>query len=304
MVEKLRELGVPQYLQLWVLDYLTKRPQYVRTAYGTSSVITLNTGAPQGCVLSPVLFLLYTNSLQWNSEKVLVEKYADDTVIVGLLTDNDVNEYFRCIEFVHSWCDRNYLNLNASKTKEIVWDFRRNCDTFLPVTINNDVIDVARTYKYLGLTIDEKLNFGDHVRNILKKAQKRLYCIRALKKLNVDTAIISHFYNATMSPTLLYACIGFYGLLPLYLRRELDRPRRICSKILGTENDLNINEEMYKESLLRKGISIMKDNCHPLHEEYEMLPNGRRLRVPRIRTSRFRNTFVPQSILHINEQKK
>ena len=96
MVDKLRELGVPQYLQLWVLDYLTNCPQYVRTQFESSSVITLNTGAPQGCVLSPILFLLYRNALQWNSGQVFVEKYADDTVIVGLLSDDNVEEYHKC----------------------------------------------------------------------------------------------------------------------------------------------------------------------------------------------------------------
>ena len=194
MVDKLRELGVPQYLQLWVLDYLTNRPQYVRTQFESSSVLTLNTGAPQGCVLSPILFLLYTNALQWNSSQVFVEKYADDTVIVGLLSDDNVEEYHKCIDFVYSWHNNNYLNLNASKTKEIVWDFPKRDFELTPTCIGDDVIEMTDNYKYLGVFLDSNLSFHDHVKYVMKKAQKRLYCVRSLRKLNVDKSALLIFY--------------------------------------------------------------------------------------------------------------
>jgi hypothetical protein len=89
LVRKLSSMEVPKRLQLWILDYLIARPQFVRTSSEISGCITLNTGAPQGCVLSPVLFILYTNDLSWNTDRILIQKYADDTVILGLISRDD-----------------------------------------------------------------------------------------------------------------------------------------------------------------------------------------------------------------------
>ena len=63
MIRKLLELNVPADICLWVLNFLSDRTQTVRIGNKHSSVLTLNTGAPQGCVLSPVLLILYTNTL-------------------------------------------------------------------------------------------------------------------------------------------------------------------------------------------------------------------------------------------------
>jgi hypothetical protein len=61
LVPKLRGLGLKTPLCNWILDFLTSRPQVVRMGNHTSSSLTLSTGAPQGCVLSPLLYSLYTH---------------------------------------------------------------------------------------------------------------------------------------------------------------------------------------------------------------------------------------------------
>lgn len=98
-------------MQIWTLDYLSNRPQHAKTKLETSAQIALYTGAPQGCVLSPVLFILYTNDLQWHSDNAMICKYADDTVITGFIK----NEYLDCTHFVNEWCKHNFLDVNLSK---------------------------------------------------------------------------------------------------------------------------------------------------------------------------------------------
>ena len=149
MLEKLNNLNVPGYLQLWILDYLTGRPQYVQTSSKISGRIVLNTGASQGCVLSPILFVLYTNDLCWNSNTgcVSIVKYADDTIIVGIMSKEDDSEYMKCIKFVSTWCSDNFLDLNVSKTKEMIWDYRRSPTEKHPVVINDKPVKVTSVYK-------------------------------------------------------------------------------------------------------------------------------------------------------------
>ena len=88
----------------------------------TSDPIVTNTGSPQGCVLSALLFTLCTNDWQSHSDKCKLFKYADDTVLLGLLNkkrlNDDCSEYVNEIALFHNWCKLNFQDLNLSKTKE------------------------------------------------------------------------------------------------------------------------------------------------------------------------------------------
>ena len=90
----------------------------------TSEIVYTETGAPQGCVLSPLLFTLYANTCRSSSESCKVYKYADDTALVGLCVNND-EEYKKEVKSFVTWCEENYLLLNVQNTKELVIDFRR-----------------------------------------------------------------------------------------------------------------------------------------------------------------------------------
>ena len=85
----------------------------------------MNTGALQGCVLSAFLFIIYTNALSLCSTTCKIIKYADDTVVIGLINNDNEQEYRDTVSYVSSWCNENHLNLNAGKTKEMIFDFRK-----------------------------------------------------------------------------------------------------------------------------------------------------------------------------------
>lgn len=76
-------MNVNRNLILWILDYLVNRTQLVSISNISSDVLATNTGAPQGCVLSPVLFTIYTNGCQSNDRNIMVMKYSDDNALVG-----------------------------------------------------------------------------------------------------------------------------------------------------------------------------------------------------------------------------
>ncbi|XP_051785266.1 uncharacterized protein LOC127528437 [Erpetoichthys calabaricus] len=156
--DKLTEMGVDSYLVAWIVDYLTDRPQYVHLGNCRSDIVVSNTGAPQGTVLSPVLFSLYTSDFQYNSEACHVQKFADDTAIVGCIRSGQEEEYRNLINDFVKWCDSNHLHLNTSKTKELVVDFRRPRPLMDPVIIRGECVQRVQTYKYLGVQLDDKLD--------------------------------------------------------------------------------------------------------------------------------------------------
>ncbi len=86
---KLTQLSVPTYVCQWITSFLTDRQQLVRLRKFSSSTRTTSTGAPQGCVLSPLLFSLYTNDCISKDPSVKLLKFADDTTLIGLIQDGD-----------------------------------------------------------------------------------------------------------------------------------------------------------------------------------------------------------------------
>ena len=91
LITKLRTLGLNTSLCNWILDFLTSRPQGVRVGNNTSATLILNTGAPQGCVLSPLLYSLFTYDCPARHDSNPVIQF--DTTVVGLITDNDETAY-------------------------------------------------------------------------------------------------------------------------------------------------------------------------------------------------------------------
>ncbi len=116
---KLGDLGVNTSLCNWIMDILTNRPQHVRSGHTCSTTITLNTGVPQGCVLSPFLYSLYTHDCRPVHGSNSIIKFADDTTVIGLIRDNDETAYREEVQHLAAWCTDNNLLLNTSKTKEI-----------------------------------------------------------------------------------------------------------------------------------------------------------------------------------------
>ena len=126
LVQKLLNMKLPSTVISWIFDYLTNRLHYVRLNGVLSYVICTNIGAPQGTVLAPFLFSLYTADCRSTDESCPSAKFADDTELAGKVSNDRDALYHKQIENFLNWCDENYLYLNVYKTKEMCIDFRKN----------------------------------------------------------------------------------------------------------------------------------------------------------------------------------
>ncbi len=125
--DKLTQPSVPTSICQWLTSFLTDRQQLVRPGKLTSRTLTISTyGALRGCVLSPLLFSLYTNYCTSKDPSVKLLKFADDTTVIGLIEDGDQSAYRQAVKELAIWCSLNNLELNTLKTAEMTVDFRRN----------------------------------------------------------------------------------------------------------------------------------------------------------------------------------
>jgi hypothetical protein len=126
LINKLRTLRLNTSLCNWILNFLTGRPQGARVGNNTSATLILNTWAPQRCVLSLLLYSMFTHDCTPRHDSNTIIKFADDTTVVGLITDNDETAY-REVRDLAMWCQDNNLYLNVIKTKEMIVDYCHVC---------------------------------------------------------------------------------------------------------------------------------------------------------------------------------
>ena len=260
-----------------------------------SNTIITSTGAPQGSVLSPILFTTYTNDSQISSDNVHLIKFADDTTIQGLLssTCND-DEFLEAVSGFVKWCDDHHLHLNIKKTKEMIIDFRKKKPQIEPLYIKNECVDRVKSYKYLGVTIDDQLDWHEHLPNVYKKVNSRLYFLRKLKSFHVDNTLIKLFYKATIESITSFCLICWGGNSRKNeinkINRDIIKSEKICA------NSFLHLEEMYVYQCQTKLKNIIKDHTHPLH--HLIISNERSGRIRHIccRTERYYKSFLPHAI--------
>ncbi|KAI4904477.1 hypothetical protein NFI96_008392 [Prochilodus magdalenae] len=198
LIGKLDLLGLNTSLSNWILDSLTGRPQSVRIGRDTSSTTTLSTGAPQGCVLSPLLFTLLTHDCAAMHTSNHIIKFADNTTVVGLISKNDESAYREEVQWLTDWCRTNNLSLN----KEMVVDFRRTRCDHSPLHIDGSTVEIVKSTKFLGVHLAEDLTWSLNTSTIAKKAQQCLYFLRRLRKAHLPSPILTTFHRGTIESIL------------------------------------------------------------------------------------------------------
>ncbi len=199
---KLTQLSVPTSICQWITSFLTDRQQLVRLGKFSSSTRTISTGAPRGCVLSPLLYSLYTNDCTSKDPSFKLLKFADDTTLIGLIQDGDESAYRQEVKELAVWCSLNNLELNTLKTVEMIMDFRRNPPALPPLSIMNSTVTAMESFRFLGTTISQDLKWDNPIESIVKNAQQRLYFLRQLRKCNLPQELLKQFYSAIIESVL------------------------------------------------------------------------------------------------------
>jgi hypothetical protein len=297
MALKLLALDVCPRLILWILSFLVNRSQSVRFHRALSSSRSTSTGSPQGTVLSPVLFTLYTNDCRGSDLTPLI-KYSDDTALQDLSNSNSV--YFNEVLKFSDWCKENYLNLNVDKTKELIIDFRKKPTVIDDLVLDGKKVERVSEYKYLGTVMDNKLNFDTNTKTIHKKCQSRIFCLQKLRSLNVNQSVLGNFYKCFIESVLTFGFLCWFGGLSVRNKNVLNRVVNVCGKVVG-ESQMSLCM-LYERRAARKAKAIISDGSHVLAQHYELLPSGRRFKVPRLFTIRAKKSFIPMTVQILNER--
>ena len=294
----LHHLKFPVAICDWILDFLLCRKQIVRIGSTLSSAIELNTGTPQGCVLSPLLFSLFTYDCSACDPNSRLIKFADDTTVSGLILKEDESGYRREVDLLTKWCSDNNLILNVNKTKELIVDFRKIKNTKEPLFINGICVEQVNVFKLLGTSIMDNLLWSTNTEEIVKKGRQRLSFLRIiLKSFGISRNILVNFYQGIIESILTTNILVWFGNLNQKDLRKLDTVIRSAERIIGTKlPDLHT---LYQKRALKRINGILIDHTHPAGAYLNFLPSGKRLQTFK-GCKRFTESFYPSVIKFFN----
>ena len=213
LLSKLQYYGIRDTALNWFKSYLSNRTQYVDSDGISSSIRVIETGVPQGSILGPLLFIIYMNDIYTVSDNLNFILYADDTTLSSPMCsfssgcDGDVERVSILINLelnkIADWLAVNKLSLNVQKTKLMIFHYRQRIltENDIPrLMINNAIIERVTEFNFLGLTVNEYMNWNSHTQKIANKISRTLGVINRLKrylpssamKLMYDSLILSH----------------------------------------------------------------------------------------------------------------
>ena len=200
LIDKLRHLGIRGIALQWFQSYLGDRLQYVSIDGIHSQCRRVQSGVPQGSVLGPTIFNLYTCEISNVCSDLKCVNYADDTTLYlshsNLRTLINTFNYSLCN--LDRWFKGNRLVLNANKTNCMLIN-NVNVESLSPVIIDDTPINWVDKIKFLGVIIDNKLNFKEHVNTISSRISRSIGVIRRINNQLTNSVLLKLYYSLIYS---------------------------------------------------------------------------------------------------------
>ena len=186
LLSTLSELGISRTALCWLKSYLSERTFRVSWKGELSKPHNLSTGVPQGSVLGPLLFSVYTTSLGdiIRSHGLSYHCYADDTQLFLSFPPNDHTVSARissCLADISAWMKERHLQLNLSKTELIVIPASPSVQPLINIQLGSTQLMPTKSAPNLGVIIDDQLTFKVHVASIARSCRYALYNIRKIR---------------------------------------------------------------------------------------------------------------------------
>lgn len=270
MCPKLQVMGVHPVLLRWVGAFLSGRRQRVRVGQLCSSWKHIQGGVPQGSWFGPLLFTVLINDLDPDCD---TQKYMDDATLSESTADN-ISRMQMHTDYTQEWSKQNEMIPNPKKTKEMVICFKQTPPSFPPLTVANNIIDTVTSFRLLGLHINNKLTWNDHVVNVYRKASQRLYFLKLLKRAGLDKKDLVTFYSTCVRSVVEYASPVWWSSLTKQQKHTLENVQNRALKIIypGVDHSTALNLANLHTLSDRAEIAARKlfaqittNPDHPLH---------------------------------------
>ena len=212
--------GLDDIALTWFISYLSSRSQAVTISDSISSFSQLSCGVPQGSVLGPLLFTLYTTPLGSviSKNSLHYHLYADDTQLYISFTPstlvNSLHTLTSAFNDILSWMNHNKLLLNPSKTEFLLigtWQQRLKFSDLTSITLGDTPIKVSSSARNLGFIFDSDMSLTTQVNSVCKSCHFHIRDLRRIRHL-LSRPIAITLANSLVSTKLDYCNSLYFGM--------------------------------------------------------------------------------------------
>lgn len=254
MINTLGKLGIGGKVIEWFRSYLTMRMQCTLYRGQESECRRVDLGVPQGSVLGPILFILYINDVKDVVTLGNLNLFADDTVLFVIADSIEAAYAVMRVELnkLTKWLKIKKLKLNVTKTKYMVITNKSRNGYLDTLSIDGEVVEQVKLVKYLGVIVDEKLNFNEHIDYIIRKAASKYGMLCKINKyLTFDNKIM--IYKTLIAPHFEYCASILFLASKRQMRRMQTVQNRTMRLILGC--DRKTSSQLMREVLQWMSVS-------------------------------------------------
>ena len=315
LLRKLAKYGLDLGFLRFFASYLGNRSQKCYVNGVLSSASELRCGVPQGSILGPLFFLIYINDLPNCLNSACAKMFADDTTITisgSSLVDLEQETNLELLN-LHCWLKANKLSLNVAKTEFMVIGSRQKLlaesHNEINIKLEDQVISNVDHAKSLGLIIDNRLSWSNHVNELCKKVTSAIGALRRIRPLiSQSTAVL--VYNSLIQPHFDYCSLVWDGLsdqLSDKLQKLQNRAARVILKAnYGTSSSLLldilkwdklvIRRKKHKAIMMFKSLNAqapvyLQNLFHERSTDYDLRNSFHKLTLPRPRTNYLKRSF-------------
>lgn len=286
LLMKLKKIFPMQLVEI-LKSYLHQRTFRVKMENEYSELKQINAGVPQGSVLGPILYLLYTSDIP-ERENIQLATFADDTAVmtIGATIEESTINLQNAINGIEGWSKKWRIKFNEQKSVHI--NFTNKKINNLPIILNNNVVPNKKTAKYLGLNLDVKLKWKEHVKKKteqMKIKYKNMYwLIGRYSQLSIQNKVL--IYQQILKPVWTYG-LQLWGCTKKSNYRNLETlQNRILRNIVCApwyvRND-DLRRDLKIESIPNEIKKVARRHeerlhKHPNHEALQLLVNEPQMR--------------------------
>ena len=213
LLEKMSLYGVRGVAYDWFKSYLTDRQQYVSLNGEVSGLRSIDRGVPQGSILGPLLFLIFINDFPNITDFFKFTLFADDSTLTCSFKNTPADQIKLKINSelskINNWLFQNRIKINAQKSNFISFSYRKPLQ-LNSLIIGTDTINEVQTTKFLGIILDQNLNFKSHINYIQSKLSRSVGILYKTSSL-LPQNILKMLYNSLILPYITYGIESWFG---------------------------------------------------------------------------------------------
>lgn len=216
--KQLLDAKIPIKIIRWISSFLDNRYGCVKVNNCVSRIVPLYAGVPQGSIIAPLLYIFHIRGMPTEiSEEIVTSFYADDTTYGASDSPHASRKVFvsshlqRILLDLQKFCSLWRIKLNPEKTWCVNFFTNTKNDNTPRLWLKDELLQYKKVCKFLGVTLDQSLDFSDHIEDIVSRSKKRLNLLKALRgqTWGASPETILYSYRTFVRPILEYGCILF-----------------------------------------------------------------------------------------------